>query len=78
MKVFDDKSVRLQIQKYKIRKQYQKACRYMESGLYELVDLKIRKPKHFRIYQFRITKKYRAIGYIENNSFVITELSDHQ
>ncbi len=23
-------------------------------------------------------KKYRAIGYVENNTFIVTEISDHQ
>jgi hypothetical protein len=29
-------------------------------------------------FYFKIDKKYRAIGYIEANTFIVTEISDHQ
>ena len=50
----------------------------MEEGFYELVDLRKRKPKSANLLYFKIDKKYRAIGYVENNIFVVTEISDHQ
>lgn len=48
-------------------------------GLYNLVDLRKRQPKNQNKFYFRISKKYRAFGYINNNKeFIVTEISDHQ
>jgi len=56
MTVYNSEKVVRLIDKYKLRKQYIKACQYIESGNYKAVDLKLRKPKKAGIYQFRITK----------------------
>ena len=43
-----------------------------------IVDLRKRKPKNTNLLYFKIDKKYRAIGYVENSVFIVTEISDHQ
>ena len=78
MKVFDNPSVIRQVKKYNVKKQYRKSCFYIEKGFYGLVDLKLRKPKHLGIYQFRITRKYRAFAIKEDNNLVVFKISDHQ
>jgi len=79
MNVFEEDGVIDYLKKRNITKPYLKAKRYIEMGYYEQVDLRKREPKAVGIYYFKITKKYRAIGYIENKTtFIVTEISDHQ
>lgn len=66
------------IKKRNLVKQYLKVKRYLENDFFELVDLRKRKPKSANVFYFKIDKKYRAIGYIEDNTFIVTEISDHQ
>ena len=47
-------------------------------GFYKNVDLRKRNPKKEGVFYFKIDKKYRALGYIENKTFLVTEISDHQ
>ncbi len=61
-----------------ILKQYLKAKEYLLSGNTKIVDLKIRQPKREEIWQFRITKKYRAFCYFEDDMLCVIEISDHQ
>ncbi len=78
MKVFEERGIVDYIKKRNLVKPYLKAKKFMENGLYEIVDLRKRKPKSANILYFKIDKKYRAIGYVENNTFIVTEISDHQ
>ncbi len=56
-----------------------KAKQYMELGFYDSIDLRKRKSKSEGVFYFKINKKFRAIGYIENKTdFIVTEISDHQ
>lgn len=48
------------LKKRQIVKPYLKAKKYLEADQYEIVDFKIRKPKSEEVYQFRITRKFRA------------------
>jgi hypothetical protein len=67
------------IKSRQLTKPYLKAKKFIEQGLYELVDLRKREPKNLNIFYFRITKKYRAFGYInEKHELIVTEISDHQ
>ena len=44
-----------------------------------VVHLRKREPKNKNLFYFRINKKYRAFGYINNNQeLIVTEISDHQ
>lgn len=48
------------------------------SGLFRNVDLKIRQPKQDKIYQFRITKKYRAFCIIDEDALKVIKIDKHQ
>lgn len=78
MLVFDNKHARKAIRKHQLEKQYKKACGYVRDGQYFKVQLKLREPKSKGIYQFRITKKYRAFAIRNNNALYVFEISDHQ
>ena len=78
MKVLEEEGIIDYIRKRNLVKPYLKAKKYLEMGFYEIVDLRKRKPKSANVFYFKITKKYRAIGYIEDSIFIITEIYDHQ
>jgi hypothetical protein len=55
----------------------------LSKWFYSIVDFKIRQPKKYEVYQFRINKKYRAFWVFRDTNnfgriFVVTEISDHQ
>lgn len=69
------------LQSRNILKQYKKAKDSIISGDLSRVDFKIRQPKESGIYQFRITKKYRAFAVFHKerkNFLVVYKISDHQ
>ena len=78
MQVQDNSEVRKSIIKYNLSKQYKKACRYISAEQFYKVQLKIRQPKNKGIYQFRISRKYRAFAFKEGDTLYIFEISDHQ
>ena len=78
MQVFDNDKVKKLVQKYSLQEQYLKACQYIEKGNYKLVDLKLRKPKSEGIYQFRISRKYRAMAFKDGKNLIVYKISDHQ
>ena len=57
---------------------YKKAKTILLSGDLKRIEFKLRKPKNHQIYQFRITKKYRAFGYFETKKLIVFKISDHQ
>lgn len=59
-------------------KQYKKVKKYLISGNYVQVNLKIRQPKSEKIYYFRINKKYRALALIKNQHLIVFDIDDHQ
>tara|TARA_R110000868_G_scaffold373206_1_gene637148 strand:+ start:747 stop:986 length:240 start_codon:yes stop_codon:yes gene_type:complete len=78
MIVKERKKVINYIKKRQIASQYLKAKKHLESDRYDVVDFKQRKPRSSRIYQFRITQKYRAFGHFVEDVFIIFNISDHQ
>jgi len=79
MKVREHKKVAVYLKSRQIVKPYLKAKHYIEEGLYEIVDLRKREPKKQNKFYFRITKKYRAFGYInDKHELIVTDISDHQ
>ena len=78
MKVLEEDGIIAYIKKRNLVKPYLKVKKYLENDFFELVDLRKRKPKSANVFYFKIDKKYRAIGYIEANTFIVTEISDHQ
>lgn len=78
MQIQDNKQARKDIEKYNLVNQYKKACDFIKNKQYHKVQLKLRKPKTAGIYQFRITKKYKAFAIRENDTLYVFEISDHQ
>ena len=78
MKVREEEGVVDYIKKRNLAAVYLKAKKYIEMGFYKNVDLRKRNPKKEGVFYFKIDKKYRALGYIENKTFIVTEISDHQ
>jgi hypothetical protein len=78
MKVLEEDGIITYIKKRNLVKPDLKVKKYLENDFFELVDLRKRKPKSANVFYFKIDKKYRAIGYIEANTFIVTEISDHQ
>lgn len=66
-----------------LEKQYKKAKNFLSEWFASIVDFKMRQPKKYEVYQFRINKKYRAFWIFRNTKkywkiFIVTEISDHQ
>jgi len=66
-----------------LENQYKKSKSFLSDWFLSIVDFKIRQPKKYEVYQFRISKKYRAFWiFRETNTFgkifIVTEISDHQ
>ncbi len=79
MQVFEEKAVGKYLKKHPvILAQYKKARDFLESEEFDLIFFKKRKPKSENIYQFRISKKYRAFGSFRNADFIVFEINDHQ
>jgi hypothetical protein len=78
MKIFDNDDSRKKIEKYQLQKQYKKSCNYIKLEQYHKVQLKLRKPKKLEIYQFRITRKYRAFAFKDKFGLNVFHISEHQ
>lgn len=78
MKINERKNVIEYLKKRQLEKPYLKAKKLLEQEEYRVVDFKLRKPKSRKIFYFRVTKKYRALGHFIDDIFVVTEISDHQ
>ncbi len=78
MEVREGKNIKRYLEKRQLIKSYQKQKALIFAGYFDLVDMKKMNPKSEEIYYFRINSQYRAIGFIENNIFVVTEIWDHQ
>lgn len=63
----------------RITKQFEKQKRLFEANpFHPSLHTEILKPKHFRIYSFRITKKYRALFvYCGSDTIEIADINDH-
>jgi len=77
--ILECKEILPYLEKHGLLNQYKKAKTYILSGKSFQARLKKRQPKKDSIWYFRINKKYRAIGYIDNdNSLIIVEIDDQQ
>ncbi|MDP3988837.1 MAG: hypothetical protein Q8P93_01230 [bacterium] len=66
------------LKKHNLTKQYVRATSYLLVGNIEATNFKKRKPKQDGMWQFRITKKYRAYCYRDVDTLVVFEINDHQ
>lgn len=55
-----------------------KSAQKITEGNNRGVDLKSQKPKSKNIWQFRITKKYRAFARKKGDTLTVYEIDDHQ
>jgi len=74
----EDEKIFKYLKKRNLVAQYQKSKEQIQLGLGYKVNLKKREPKIYNVYSFRINKKYRALGTIQNNKLIIFEINDHQ
>lgn len=78
-KIFETSEVYDYLRSRHLLQQYKKVKSYLLSGHVQQVQFRKREPKKDGIYYFRITKKFRAIGYFaEAGVFVVVEIDDHQ
>ncbi len=66
------------LEKRKLEKQYRKAKNYILNWFYKQVDLKIREPKKYKIYYFRINKQFRALAKLDWNILKVFDIDNHQ
>ena len=78
MEVREEKHIRKYLEKRQLIKSYRKQKALIRAGYFDLVDFKKMKPKSDGLFYFRINSQYRAIGFIENSVFVVTDIWDHQ
>lgn len=57
--------------------QYKKCKNYLLLGLFQSINLKVRRPKKDKIYYFRINKQYRALCVIVGNELRVIKIDDH-
>ena len=76
--IIERKDVSENIERFGILKQYKKCKQLIVSGFLKSVDLKIQKPRQDRVYQFRITKKYRAFCVLEGKTLRVMKIDKHQ
>ncbi len=63
--------------------QYKKVKSFLNIQYYKSIDFKLRQPKKYEVYQFKLNKKYRGFWVfrkLKNNEtiFIVTKISDHQ
>ena len=66
-----------------LSKQYKKVKEMLKNWFFKNIDFKLRQPKKFQVYQFKINKKYRWFWIFRDideytKIFIVTEISDHQ
>ncbi len=76
--ILERRDVLEKIESFGILRQYKKCKQLMLLGFFRSVDWKIRKPKQNKIYQFRITKKYRAFCIFEEATLIVIKIDKHQ
>jgi len=66
------------LEKRGLWKQYKKVKNFLLEWHFSLIKFKLRKPKHDKIYSFRINDKYRVFWKVEWDLFKVVDISDHQ
>ncbi len=77
-KVFVKPEILKYAKKRNILSALKKSIEKIKTGNAYSLQLKLRKPKSDQIWQFRINKKYRVLGIIDEEDFIIYKISDHQ
>ena len=77
-KIQESPKVQQYLKSRNLEKQYLKATKNLLRGNFRSIDFKTRKPKSSGIFQFRINKKFRAIGFFKGTILRISKIDDHQ
>lgn len=77
-KINESENVVIYLEKRNLISKYKKCKALLLIWLYKNVDFRKREPKTDDIYYFRINKQYRAIGFIENKTFKVLKIDNHQ
>ncbi len=78
IKVVELKKVAKYLKSRNLLKQYLKQKDILLSGGLKQIDFKLKNPKSEEVYYFRINRQFRAIGYIEDNIFIVADIDNHQ
>lgn len=76
--IIEHKSCVKYLQSRQLLDQYKKAKDLLLSGNLQAVDFKKRHPYKSEKYYFRINGQFRAIGYLQWDTFVVFEIDNHQ
>ena len=76
--ILETQDVVTYVTKRHILKQYKKAKTYILAGHFLAASLKKRAPTSANIWYFRINQQFRAIGYIQEHTFYIVDIDNHQ
>ncbi len=66
------------LKRHRLVKHFLKALHKLKKGDNRGVDLKKRNPHSDQVWQFRITKKYRAFARKNGDVLTVFKISDHQ
>jgi plasmid maintenance system killer protein len=77
--IFENRGVYMYLKKRRLLSRYLKAKQCILDGEESSARMKKRQPKSDEIWDFRISKKYRAVGYFKGDGvFVVSYIDDHQ
>lgn len=77
-KVVETDEVVTYLESRNILTQYRKSKQHLLAGEFNSVRLKKRQPKTSGIWHFRITKKYRAMAWLESGTLKVFDIDDRQ
>lgn len=70
--------VRDYLRHHQLEGKFEKAMRLLEHDIrHPSLDVEILKPKHFKVYSFRIDQKFRALFIFDGNKVEILSVSNH-
>ena len=77
-RIKEHKTVAKYMRSRQLLDQYLQAKKSIFNGNLRSVDFRKRRPYKSKKYYFKISKKYRALGFFEEDVFKVFEISDHQ
>jgi len=77
-KILETKDVEKYLIKRNLIDQYTKVKNFILSGKPKQAKFKKRNPKGSGFWYFRINKQFRAIGYFDDQDFIVFDIDNHQ
>ena len=66
------------LKQHQLERKFEKALRLLEHDIkHPSLNVEILKPKHFKVYSFRIDQKFRALFIFNGNEIEILSVSNH-